>query len=166
MKTRLCLLLTARPEFHPPWTRAAHLTSLTLQRFAPAQVERLATHVAGDKALPPAVLQEMVRRADGVPLFVEELTKTVLESGLLQEREEHYELSGPLPLQAIPATLPAQIGCLGCSLVALIDPWQQDGHAAAIDSTPLRARGGVWQDRGEPHGVENMAFTSFRYYLP
>ena len=104
-QARLCLLLTARPEFHPPWTRAAHLTSLTLQRFAPAQVERLATHVAGDKALPPAVLQEMVRRADGVPLFVEELTKTVLESGLLQEREEHYELSGPLPLQAIPATL-------------------------------------------------------------
>ena len=104
-QARLCLLLTARPEFHPPWAMVAHLTSLTLQRFAPAQVERLATHVAGDKALPPAVLQEMVRRADGVPLFVEELTKTVLESGLLQEREEHYELSGPLPPLAIPATL-------------------------------------------------------------
>jgi predicted ATPase len=104
-QARLCLLLTARPEFQPPWAMVAHVTSLTLQRFAPAQVECLATHVARDKALPPAVLQEMVRRADGVPLFVEELTKTVLESGLLQEREEHYELPGPLPPLAIPATL-------------------------------------------------------------
>jgi predicted ATPase len=84
---------------------AAHLTSLTLRRFASAQVERLATHVAGDKALPPVVLQEVVRKTDGVPLFVEELTKTVLESGLVQEREERYELTGPLPPLAIPTTL-------------------------------------------------------------
>jgi len=104
-QARLCLVLTYRPEFHPPWAMAAHLTALTLQRFAPAQVERLATHVAGAKALPPAVLQEVVRQTDGVPLFVEELTKTVLESGLLQEGEERYELSGPLPPLAIPATL-------------------------------------------------------------
>jgi len=51
------------------------------------------------------VLEEVVRKTDGVPLFVEELTKVVLESGLLQEQEERYELSGPLPLLAIPATL-------------------------------------------------------------
>src|SRR5262249_53664243 len=81
------------------------LTALTLRRFAPAQVERLVTHVAGDKVLPPAGLQEGVRKADGVPLFVEELTKTGLESGLLQEGEERYELSGRLPPLAIPATL-------------------------------------------------------------
>src|SRR5439155_304601 len=93
---RLCLVLTCRPEFHPPWAMVAHLTALTLRRFTPAQVERLATHVAGGKALPPAVLQELVRKTDGVPLFVEELTKAVLESGLLQEGEERYELSGPL----------------------------------------------------------------------
>jgi class 3 adenylate cyclase/tetratricopeptide (TPR) repeat protein len=104
-QARLCLVLTYRPEFHPPWAMAAHLTALTLQRFAPAQVARLATHVAGAKALPPVVLQEVVRQTDGVPLFVEELTKTVLESGLLQEGEERYELSGPLPPLAIPATL-------------------------------------------------------------
>ena len=83
----------------------AHLTTLTLRRFAPAQVTRLATHVAGDKALPPTVLEEVVRKTDGVPLFVEELTKVVLESGLLQEREDRYELTGPLPPLAIPATL-------------------------------------------------------------
>ena len=49
-QARLCLVLTYRPEFHPPWAMVAHLTALTLQRFAPAQIARLATHVAGDKA--------------------------------------------------------------------------------------------------------------------
>jgi len=102
---RLCLVLTARPEFHPPWAMVAHFTALTLRRLAPAEIGRLVTHVVGDKAFPPAVLQEVVRKTDGVPLFVEELTKTVLESGLLQEREDRYELSGLLPPLAIPATL-------------------------------------------------------------
>jgi class 3 adenylate cyclase/predicted ATPase len=102
---RLCLVLTTRPEFHPPWVMGAHLTALTLRRFAPAQVERLVTHVAGGKAFPPAVLQEVVRKTDGVPLFVEELTKTVLESGLLHEQADRYALAGPLPPLAIPATL-------------------------------------------------------------
>src|SRR5262249_5654477 len=102
---RLCLVLTARPEFHPPWAMVAHLTALTLRRFAPTQVTRLATHVAGNKALPPTVLAEIVRKTDGVPLFVEELTKVVLESGLLQEQEERYDLTGSLPPLAIPATL-------------------------------------------------------------
>jgi tetratricopeptide (TPR) repeat protein len=95
--TRLCLMLTARPEFRSPWTMVAHLTALTLRRFAPAQVTRLGSQVAGDKTLPPAVLEEVVRKTDGVPLFVEELTKVVLESGLLQEQEDRYDLTGPLP---------------------------------------------------------------------
>src|SRR5437660_10553498 len=80
---RLCLVRTTRPEFRPPSAMVAHLTALTLRRFTPAQVARLATAVAGDKAFPPAVLEEIVRKTDGVPLFVEELTKMVLESGLL-----------------------------------------------------------------------------------
>src|SRR5712692_389962 len=84
---------------------AAHLTVLTLRRFAPAQVERVVMHMAGDKALPSVVLQEVVRKTDGVPLFVEELTKTVVESGLLEEQEDRYVLHGPLPPLAIPATL-------------------------------------------------------------
>jgi len=83
----------------------AHLTALTLRRFTPAHVERVATHVAGGKALPSVVLQEVIRKTDGVPLFVEELTKTVLESGLLEEQEDRYALHGPLPPLAIPATL-------------------------------------------------------------
>ena len=61
--------------------------------------------VAGGKALPPEVVEQIVAKTDGVPLFVEELTKTVLESGLLREGEDHYDLTGPLPPLAIPATL-------------------------------------------------------------
>jgi predicted ATPase len=83
----------------------AHFTALTLRRLAPAEVGRLVTHVVGDKAFPPAVLHEVVRKTDGVPLFVEELTKTVLASGLLEEQEDRYVLYGPLPPLAIPATL-------------------------------------------------------------
>jgi len=115
-QARLCLALTTRPEFHPPWTMMAHLSSLTLRRLTPAQVEHLAMHVTGEKILPPAVLQEVVRKTDGVPLFVEELIKTVLESGLLRVQADHYELSGPLPPLAIPATLHdalmARLDCL------------------------------------------------------
>src|SRR5262249_26283218 len=81
---RLCLGLTARPEFPPPWPMGAHLSVLTLRRLAPAQIAGVTTHVAGGRALPPAVLQEVVRMTDGVPLFVEELTKTLLEIGLLE----------------------------------------------------------------------------------
>ena len=61
--------------------------------------------VAGDKALPAEVIQQVVRKTDGIPLFVEELTKMVLETDLLCEREDHYELTGPLPPLAIPTTL-------------------------------------------------------------
>jgi tetratricopeptide (TPR) repeat protein len=102
---RLCLVLTARPEFHPPWAMLAHFTTLTLRRLAPTEVGRLVVHVIGDKAVPPAVLQEVMRKTDGVPLFVEELTKTVLASGLLEEQADRYTLHGPLPPLAIPATL-------------------------------------------------------------
>ena len=65
----------------------------------------MTSQVAHGKALPPEVVEQVVAKTDGVPLFVEELTKMVLESGLLQEREERYELTGPLPPLAIPATL-------------------------------------------------------------
>ena len=65
----------------------------------------MTSRVAHGKALPAAVVAQVVAKTDGVPLFVEELTKMVLESGLLEEREERYELTGPLPPLAIPTTL-------------------------------------------------------------
>ncbi len=98
-------LLTFRPHFQPPWALRAHLTALTLSRLPRHQVESMIAGVTGGKALPPEVQQELLIKTDGVPLFVEELTKMVLESRWLRDCEDHYELTGPLPPLAIPATL-------------------------------------------------------------
>src|SRR5262249_5985276 len=92
--SRLLTLLTCRPEFQPPWSLRTHLTPMALQRLPQPQVEVMIAQVTGGKALPPAVLQQIVTKTDGVPLFVEELTKTVLESGLLRETEPPYHLTG------------------------------------------------------------------------
>jgi class 3 adenylate cyclase/predicted ATPase len=102
---RILTLLTFRPDFSPPWTGRSHLTQVTLYRLTHPQAAELLRRVAHHKALPPEVAEQIVAKTDGVPLFVEELTKMVLESGLLQEREDRYELTGPLPALAIPATL-------------------------------------------------------------
>src|SRR5262249_7345598 len=103
--TRLLALLTFRPEFMPPWGNRSHLSQMTLSRLGRPQVEAMVERVTGGKALPPEVMQQIVVKTDGVPLFVEELTKTVVESGLLTAVDDHYELRGSLPPLAIPATL-------------------------------------------------------------
>ena len=102
---RILALFTFRPDFSPPWTGRSHLTQVTLPRLPRRQAAEMAGRVAHSKTLPAEVMEQVVARTDGVPLFVEELTKMVLESGLLQEREERYELTGPLPPLAIPTTL-------------------------------------------------------------
>ena len=96
---------TFRPEFTPPWRTHSHITHLTVSRLGRAQVEAMVEQVAGGKALPVEVVQEIVSKTDGVPLFVEELTKMVVESDLVKEVDGHYELSGPLPPLAIPVHL-------------------------------------------------------------
>src|SRR5262249_32662348 len=95
--------LSARLQ--PAMEGRAHLTQVTLPRLPRRQAAVMAGRVAHSKTLPAEVMEQVVARTDGVPLFVEELTKMVLESGLLQEREERYELTGPLPQLAIPTTL-------------------------------------------------------------
>jgi class 3 adenylate cyclase len=102
---RILALWTFRPDFSPPWMGRAHLTQVTLPRLPRRQAAEMASRVAHSKTLPAEVMEQMVAKTDGVPLFVEELTKMVLESGLLQEREECYELTSPLPPLAIPSTL-------------------------------------------------------------
>lgn len=102
---RLYLVLTGRLDFHPPWLRAVSLTSLTLNRLLPEQVAILAEQVAGGKRLPPGVQRQICVRTEGVPLFVEEVTKMVLESDVLRAGAEGYELTGPLRPLAIPTTL-------------------------------------------------------------
>jgi class 3 adenylate cyclase/predicted ATPase len=99
------LLMTFRPEFTPPWSGYAHVTSLALSRLGQRQGAQMVERLTGGKPLPTEVLQQILLKTDGVPLFVEELTKTVLESGLLTDRGDRFELSGPLPPFAIPATL-------------------------------------------------------------
>ena len=102
---RILTLFTFRPDFSPPWTGRAHLTQLTVNRLPRRQAVEVIRQVAHGKVLPAEVVEQIVAKTDGVPLFVEELTKMVLESGLLQERDERYALTGPLPPLAIPATL-------------------------------------------------------------
>ena len=102
---RMLTVLTARPEFHPPWDMRSHLAHLTLNHLLRPQIAAMAMGVAGGKRLPAEVVEQIVAKTDGVPLFVEELTKSLLESGLLREAENHYTLTGPLPLFTIPATL-------------------------------------------------------------
>jgi predicted ATPase/class 3 adenylate cyclase len=98
-------VLTYRPEFVPPWPTRSHMTPITLNRLERPQVEALITHLARGKALPVEVIEYIVAKTDGVPLFVEELTKMLLESALLREEADHYALTGPLSAVTIPATL-------------------------------------------------------------
>jgi class 3 adenylate cyclase/tetratricopeptide (TPR) repeat protein len=102
---RIFALFTCRPDFRPPWTGRSHLTQVTLPRLPPRRAAELSGRVTHGKALPEEVLEQVVAKTDGVPLFVEELTKMVVESGLVREAEGRYELTGPLPPLAIPATL-------------------------------------------------------------
>jgi len=102
---RIYVLLTFRDEFTPPWESRSYISHLGVGRLRPGQVEEMVGRVTRGKPLPAEVVQQIRAKTDGVPLFVEELTKTVLESGWLKEVNGHYELTGPLPPLAIPATL-------------------------------------------------------------
>ena len=101
----MLVVLTYRPDFSPPWPESEYLTTIALGRLSRQQVDAMVAQLTGGKALPSALQEQIAARADGIPLYVEELTKMVLESDLLRERPERYELLGPLPALAIPATL-------------------------------------------------------------
>jgi predicted ATPase len=106
--TRLLALLTFRPEFIPPWGNRSHLSQMTLSRLGRPHVEAMVENVTRGKALPSEVVQQIVAKTDGVPLFVEELTKTVVESGLLREEGDRYvgaHGGAPISSLAIPSTL-------------------------------------------------------------
>ena len=159
-------VLTFRPEFVPPWTPRSHMTSLTLNRLERLQIEALVRQQAGGKRLPSEVVAHIVTKTDGVPLFVEELTKAILESALLREAADHYALTGPLSAVTIPTTLQdsllarldrlptmrevAQIGAvLGRefayemlhALVTVDEPTLQEGLAQLIATELLYQRG-------------------------
>ncbi|MGK9232551.1 AAA family ATPase [Inquilinus limosus] len=99
------MIVTFRPEFIPRWAGHGHVTALSLSRLGRRHGAAVVDRITGGKLLPQEVLEQILAKTDGVPLFVEELTKAVLESGLLEDRGSHYELTGPLPPLAIPTTL-------------------------------------------------------------
>jgi len=102
---RVFVLVTFRPEFTPPWTHLPHVTALNLNRLARRQCAELIERLCGGMALPTEVQEQLIAKTDGIPLFIEEMTKTVLESGLLGESQGNYVLVGPLPPMAVPASL-------------------------------------------------------------
>jgi class 3 adenylate cyclase/tetratricopeptide (TPR) repeat protein len=106
---QVLLLVTARPEFTPPWPSYPHITTLPLTRLGRGDGQSLIERVADGKKLPKEVIDEILGRTDGVPMFIEELTKTILEGGLLRESDDHYVLEHPLPALAIPTTLHASL---------------------------------------------------------
>src|SRR6266481_3406653 len=98
-------LFTFRPEFEPPWVGLPNVSTLIVSRIDRPNVQNMIARVTGGRPLPAEVTEEIVVKTDGNPLFVEELTKAVLEAGILVEDSEGYRLDGPLPPLAIPATL-------------------------------------------------------------
>jgi class 3 adenylate cyclase/predicted ATPase len=98
-------LFTFRPEFEPPWIGLPNVGTMTLSRLDANDVENMVARVTGGRAFPTEVMKQIVAKTDGNPLFVEELTKAVLERGILVENGEGYRLEGPLPPLAIPETL-------------------------------------------------------------
>ena len=99
----MLVVVTFRPEFAPRWTGDAHVNLLTLGRLGRRQGAAMVEQVTGGKALPPEVLEQIVERTDGVPLFVEELTKAVLELGLLEERAGATATRSPGPCRRSPS---------------------------------------------------------------
>jgi class 3 adenylate cyclase/predicted ATPase len=162
---RILALWTFRPDFRPPWTGRSHVTQVMLPRLPRHQTAEMTGRVAHGKALPPEVLEQVTAKTDGVPLFVEELTKMVLESGLLREREERYELTGPLPPLAIPATLHD-------SLMARLDRLAAVKALAQLGATlgrefayALLQAVAPWDEETLQRGLRQLVEAEFLYQL-
>ncbi|WP_283815216.1 adenylate/guanylate cyclase domain-containing protein [Bradyrhizobium sp. JYMT SZCCT0180] len=164
---RVLLIATFRPEFAPPWGNRRHVDLLSLGRLPPEQCAKMIGHLTGGKALPKEIADQILDRTDGVPLFVEELTKTVLESGLVRDAGKAYLATGLVSPTAIPTTLHAsllarldrqaptrdlaQVGAaLGrnfsydlISAVAQLAKWQLDDSLMQLERTELIFRRGT-----------------------
>ena len=125
---RVLMILTFRPEFTPPWVGRPHVSLLTLNRLPPRDRAEMIAHVTGGKTLPTEIADQIIDRTDGVPLFIEELTKSVVESGWMSDAGDHYSMTGPVVPLAIPATLQA-------SLLARLDRLTGTREVAQIAAT-------------------------------
>ena len=165
---RLLLVITFRPEFTPPWSGQAHLTAYSLNNLGRSDCAALVAKITGEKALPVEVVEQIMARTDGVPLFVEELTMSVLESSSRQETSGGYAISGDVGDTGIPASLKdslmarldrlgpiketaqraATLGRrFGFELLAAVAPYDDDELAEAL--AQLVAAGLIYQ-RGSP----------------
>jgi predicted ATPase len=124
----LLVIMTFRPEFSPPWVGRPHVTMLTLNRLPSRQRAEMIAYLTGGKTLPREIANQIVHRTDGVPLFIEELTKTVVESGIVTDAGDHYAVTGPVTPLAIPTTLHA-------SLLARLDRLAPTREVAQIGAT-------------------------------
>jgi len=102
---RMLNVLTFRPDFKPPWPQRSHMTPITLNRLERGEAEAMIAHLAGGKAMPVQVVAHVLSKSDGVPLYVEELTKSILQSDLLEEQSDRYVARGSLEGVEIPSTL-------------------------------------------------------------
>ncbi len=160
---RILVLLTFRPDFSPPWAGRAHLTQVTLPRLSRPQAVEITDRVAHGKALPAEVVEQVVVKTDGVPLFVEELTKMVLESGLLQEEAERYELTGPLPPLAIPATLHDSLMARLDRLAAVKALAQLGATLGREFSYALFQAVAPWDEATVQRGLQQLVAAEFLY---
>src|SRR5262249_44410612 len=100
-------IFTARPEFQPAWSATDSISVIEVSRLSNTEVEAFVFGVAHGKSMPGEVIRELAQRCEGVPLFVEEVTRAVMESGVIEEHEFSWELIGPLPTTLIPASVDA-----------------------------------------------------------
>jgi class 3 adenylate cyclase len=105
---RVMLIVTFRPEFDPPWIGRPHVTALTINRLAQREAGTIIDHLVGSHALPASIRQDIIDRTDGIPLFVEEMTKAVLEAES-EDAVERIAAAVPLPALAVPASLHASL---------------------------------------------------------
>jgi class 3 adenylate cyclase/tetratricopeptide (TPR) repeat protein len=122
---RIMAAVTYRPDYRPPWSAFAHALTLPVARLPRRDVVMMIGGVVGGKPLPAEVMEQIVEKTDGIPLFVEELTKTIIESGLIAETDNAYRLSGAFPEVSVPATLQD-------SLMARLDRASSIGEVAQV----------------------------------
>ena len=125
---RVLVVLTYRPEFAPPWIGRPHVMLITLSRLPPKQRAQMMGHMTGGKVLPKEIAEQIIDRTDGVPLFIEELTKAVIEGGIVTDAGDRYAVAGPIGPLAIPTSLHA-------SLLARLDRLAPTREVAQIGAT-------------------------------
>jgi class 3 adenylate cyclase/predicted ATPase len=178
-RASVLLLPTFRTTFEPRWALGSHVTRVTLGALTRRETEAMVERITKGKRLPAAVLDQVVKRTDGVPLFVEELTKTILESGLLTESGDRFERTGLLPELSVPATiqdsLMARLDRLGpakevAQLASLLGRDFSYELLAAVSNADARSLGhglarlvtaGILQQQGE----STSASYTFRHVL-